>query len=94
MRVLLGMKELLSRPIGAIQSSLYHIIRHPGTWQRIQKEIAAEQLEGRCRDAVISFADTQNLPYFRYSYASLKFIIKTYKLTGIQEPVSMNRCVS
>lgn len=31
----------------------------------MQEEIAGEQVKGKCLDPVISFADTQDLPYLR-----------------------------
>lgn len=67
----IGKARTLIRYIGALQSFLYYTIRHPETWNRMRKELAAEQARGRCRDSVISFADTQKLVYFLYAHTSL-----------------------
>lgn len=50
---------------GAMQSFLYHTMRYPQTWQRVRDEISTEQARGKCLDTIISYADTQNLPYFQ-----------------------------
>ncbi|KAG8160704.1 hypothetical protein KVR01_008968 [Diaporthe batatas] len=49
----------------ALQSFLYHMIRHPTAWRRLQDEIDAARKEGRCQDRIISFADTQKLPFLQ-----------------------------
>ena len=46
-----------------IQAFIYHMIRHPDAWDRAHVEIKAAIREGLCRDAVISFADSQQLLY-------------------------------
>lgn len=48
-----------------IQSTLYHMIRHPETWKLARDEIAAAQREGRCEGRVVSFSDAQRLPYLQ-----------------------------
>lgn len=48
-----------------LQSFLYHMIRHPTAWRRLQDEIDAATREGRCQDRIISFADTQKLPFLQ-----------------------------
>ena len=49
----------------ALQSFFYHMMRHPTAWRRLQDEIDAAIKEGRCGDRIISFADTQRLPFLQ-----------------------------
>ncbi|KAI0023368.1 cytochrome P450 [Xylariomycetidae sp. FL0641] len=49
----------------ALQTFVYHMIKHPSSWRRVQREIATAQLTGHCQDRVISFQDTHKLPYLR-----------------------------
>ncbi|KAI7778495.1 hypothetical protein LA080_002099 [Diaporthe eres] len=49
----------------ALQSFLYHMMRHPTAWRRLRDEIDAASLQGRCQDRIISFADTQKLPFLQ-----------------------------
>ncbi|KAI1871018.1 hypothetical protein JX265_006058 [Neoarthrinium moseri] len=49
----------------ALQSFVYHAIRHPTAWQRVRDEIAEAMKEGHCQGDVISFADAQKLPYLQ-----------------------------
>ncbi|KAL4784109.1 cytochrome P450 [Aspergillus varians] len=50
---------------GALQSFVYHMLRKPQKLQKLRAEIAAERAEGRCNDAVVSFAHAQNLEYLQ-----------------------------
>ncbi|KAK2603379.1 hypothetical protein N8I77_009843 [Diaporthe amygdali] len=49
----------------ALQSFFYHMIRHPTAWQQVRDEIDAASKSGRCQDRIISFADTQKLPFLQ-----------------------------
>ncbi|KAH8680550.1 cytochrome P450 [Xylariales sp. PMI_506] len=50
----------------ALQSTVYHMIRHPNAWQRAREEIdRARDQEGICIDRVISYTDAQKLPYLQ-----------------------------
>ncbi|KAH8592880.1 cytochrome P450 [Bisporella sp. PMI_857] len=49
----------------ALQSFVYHMIRHPNAWTRVRAEIDAAQQEGLCQDAVISYADAQKLSFLQ-----------------------------
>lgn len=49
----------------ALQSFVYHAIRHPGAWERIRGELDMATKEGRCQNQVISFADSQKLVYLQ-----------------------------
>ncbi|KAH9903596.1 cytochrome P450 [Xylariomycetidae sp. FL2044] len=48
-----------------LQSFVYHMIRVPGTWDRVRAEIVAAQKEGRCLDRVITNDDAVQLPYIQ-----------------------------
>ncbi|KAI1879725.1 hypothetical protein JX265_002679 [Neoarthrinium moseri] len=49
-----------------LQSTVYHMIRHPDAWQRAREEIdQAREKDGICRDRVVSYADAQRLPYLQ-----------------------------
>jgi cytochrome P450 len=50
---------------GALQSFVYHMLRKPQYLQKLQAEIAAEQAQGRCNDAVVSYADAANMEYLQ-----------------------------
>ncbi|KAJ0412965.1 cytochrome P450 [Aspergillus carlsbadensis] len=50
---------------GALQSFVYHMLRNPQYLERLQVEIAAEQAQGRCRDAVVSYAHAANMEYLQ-----------------------------
>ncbi|KAF3001003.1 hypothetical protein E8E14_001021 [Neopestalotiopsis sp. 37M] len=50
----------------ALQSTVYHMIRHPNAWQRARAEIdEARAQNGICGDNVIAYADAQRLPYLQ-----------------------------
>lgn len=50
----------------ALQSIIYHMIRHPKTWMRARAEIeGAQEKDGQCRGQVVSIADAQRLPYLQ-----------------------------
>ncbi|KAH9886115.1 cytochrome P450 [Xylariomycetidae sp. FL2044] len=49
----------------ALQSTLYHMIRHPDSWAKAREEIDAARMEGRCLSSVVSNADAQRLPYLQ-----------------------------
>lgn len=48
-----------------IQSTIYHMIRNPETWAKAREEIEAARREDRCEGKVVSYADTQQLPYLQ-----------------------------
>jgi cytochrome P450 len=50
---------------GALQSFVYHLLRHPESWRRAQAEIKAAQAKGRCRGRIVSYLDSQELPYLQ-----------------------------
>ncbi|KAL9075851.1 MAG: hypothetical protein Q9157_003841 [Trypethelium eluteriae] len=47
----------------ALQSFTYFMIKHPESWQRARTEIKMAQREGRCQSRVVSYNDSQELPY-------------------------------
>lgn len=48
------------------QSFIYHMIRLPGAWERARAEILdAQESRGDCKGSVVSFADSQKLPYLQ-----------------------------
>jgi cytochrome P450 len=49
----------------ALQSFVYHMIRHPTAWQRVRDEIDAARKEGFCTDRVVLFDHAQKLPYLQ-----------------------------
>ncbi|CAJ2509204.1 Uu.00g142300.m01.CDS01 [Anthostomella pinea] len=50
----------------ALQSFIYHAIRHPNAWSRMRQEIdEARSKEGACTDRVVTYADAQKLPYLQ-----------------------------
>ncbi|KAK7917833.1 cytochrome P450 [Apiospora marii] len=49
----------------ALQSFVYHMIRHPTAWNRVRGEIDAASRAGRCQDRVISFKDAKELPFLQ-----------------------------
>ncbi|KAI0142065.1 cytochrome P450 [Pestalotiopsis sp. NC0098] len=49
----------------ALQSILYHLTLHPTTYDRARAEIDVARQEGRCGGKVVSFTDTQKLPYLQ-----------------------------
>lgn len=46
-----------------IQSFIYHMIRHPNAWGRAHDEIELAMKQGLCQDYIVSWADSQQLPY-------------------------------
>lgn len=46
-----------------LQSFVYHLLRHPGGWEKIRGEIKAAQREGKCLGEVVSYDDAVQLPY-------------------------------
>lgn len=49
-----------------LQAFVYYMIRHPNAWARVRQEIDdAGAKQGICKDAVISYADAQQLPFFQ-----------------------------
>ncbi|RKU39859.1 hypothetical protein DL546_000216 [Coniochaeta pulveracea] len=59
----------------ALQSFVYHMIRHPTAWQRVRDEIDAARKEGCCTDRVVSFDHAQKLPYLQ---ACIKEAIRVF----------------
>ncbi len=49
--------------LGALQTFVYFMIRHPQSWQRAKDEITAAQGKGRCHGRVVSYEDATRLPY-------------------------------
>lgn len=64
----------------ALQSIVYHMMRHPEAWQRARKEIRDVQAEGRCLDRVVSFGDAQRLPYLE---ACIKEAMRVFGPNGM-----------
>ncbi|CAJ2503302.1 Uu.00g106960.m01.CDS01 [Anthostomella pinea] len=48
-----------------LQSFVYHMIRHPGEWQRVRDEIDAAHKLGRCGQRVVLYEDASQLPYLQ-----------------------------
>jgi hypothetical protein len=44
-----------------IQSFIYHMLRHPNSWQRAQAEIDEATQRGLCQGKVVSYSDAQQL---------------------------------
>ena len=66
-----------------LQSFVYHMIRHETAWKRSREEIRAAQREGRCLDAVVSYADAQEL---RYLQACIKESLRLFGPLGTGLP--------
>ncbi|KAK8110343.1 uncharacterized protein PG998_006800 [Apiospora kogelbergensis] len=49
----------------AIQSFVYHMIANPTSWARAREEIESQRAQGFCKDPVVSYQDSQTLPYLR-----------------------------
>ncbi|KAL2150091.1 hypothetical protein VTH82DRAFT_7767 [Thermothelomyces myriococcoides] len=50
----------------ALQSFIYHMLRHPTAWARVRDEIdTARRERGLCGDRVVSFDHAQQLPYLQ-----------------------------
>ncbi|KUI53743.1 Pisatin demethylase [Cytospora mali] len=59
-----------------LSSFVYHMIRHPDAWQRARAEIEeAQKIRGLCGDRVISYEDTQKLPFLQ---ACIKEAIRVF----------------
>ncbi|KAI0148893.1 cytochrome P450 [Pestalotiopsis sp. NC0098] len=48
-----------------LQSLIYHVIREPTVWKRLQDEVDAAVKDGYCTDAVVSNEDAQRLSYLQ-----------------------------
>ncbi|KAK8102239.1 hypothetical protein PG984_015385 [Apiospora sp. TS-2023a] len=59
----------------ALQSFVYHMIRHPTAWNRVREEVNAAARVGRCQDSVISFKDANELPFLQ---ACIKEAIRVF----------------
>ncbi|KAK8071296.1 hypothetical protein PG997_011499 [Apiospora hydei] len=59
----------------ALQSFVYHMVRHPTAWSRVRAEIDAAARAGRCRDRVVSFKDASELPLLQ---ACIKEAIRVF----------------
>jgi cytochrome P450 len=46
-----------------LQSFVYYMLREPQAWQRCYGEIKKAQVEGKCCDKVVSYADSLELPF-------------------------------
>ncbi|KAI8943409.1 hypothetical protein NX059_001421 [Plenodomus lindquistii] len=46
-----------------IQSFIYHMIRHTDAWERARAEIEEATKKGLCQDRIVSYADSQQLPF-------------------------------
>ena len=66
-----------------LQSFVYHLIRHPGGWQRCRHEATEAQARGKCTDRVVSFADARELPYLQ---ACIKEALRMFGPTGTGLP--------
>jgi cytochrome P450 len=74
---------------GALQSFVYHTLRKPQYLKKLQEEIAAEQAQGRCKDAVVSYADAANMEYLQACVSNPPLqlappLLKTHILIGMQ----------
>ncbi|KAL2277289.1 hypothetical protein FJTKL_00131 [Diaporthe vaccinii] len=49
----------------AMQSFVYHLIRHSNAWQRMRDEIDSAQKEGRCQDQIVTYDDAAKLPFLQ-----------------------------
>lgn len=49
----------------ALQTFVYHMMRHPAALQRARSEIDTAQSEVRCQDQVVSFSDSKQLPFLQ-----------------------------
>ncbi|ETS80355.1 hypothetical protein PFICI_07884 [Pestalotiopsis fici W106-1] len=68
----------------AIQSAVYHMIRHPDAWQRARAEMdQARSQDGICNDGVVSYADAQRLPYLQ---ACVKEALRIFSPVPIGTP--------
>ncbi|KAK6839281.1 cytochrome P450 [Apiospora arundinis] len=59
----------------ALQSFVYHMIRHPTAWSRVRDEIDTAGQNGRCRERAISFKDASELPFLQ---ACIKEAIRVF----------------
>lgn len=59
----------------ALQSFVYHMIRHPTAWARVRREIETAARAGRCQDRVVSFRDANELPLLQ---ACIKEAIRVF----------------
>lgn len=48
-----------------LQSTIYHMVRDPRTWQVARAEILEAQAKGLCLEKVVSYADAQQLNYLQ-----------------------------
>ncbi|CAO2654611.1 Nn.00g113440.m01.CDS01 [Neocucurbitaria sp. VM-36] len=46
-----------------IQAFVYYMIRHPDAWERAHAEVRDATKNGICKDRVVSYADSQQLPF-------------------------------
>ncbi|EWY80070.1 hypothetical protein FOYG_16863 [Fusarium oxysporum NRRL 32931] len=67
----------------AIQSLVYHLIRHPEAWRRVRNEIDAAKAEGSCLGRVVSFRDAEKLTYLR---ACIKEALRMFSPTTMGLP--------
>ncbi|ETS73483.1 hypothetical protein PFICI_14429 [Pestalotiopsis fici W106-1] len=49
----------------SLQSLIYHVIREPRVWKRLQDEVGEAVKQGYCMDPVVSHDDAQRLPYLQ-----------------------------
>lgn len=49
----------------ALQSFIYHMIRHPTAYQKVRDEIYSAKSHGQCKDSVVSYADARGLQYLQ-----------------------------
>ncbi|OTA81553.1 hypothetical protein M434DRAFT_380111 [Hypoxylon sp. CO27-5] len=49
----------------AIQTFVYHMIKYQASWRRARSEIEEAQLQGRCKGRIVSYHDSQLLPYLQ-----------------------------
>lgn len=61
-----------------LSSILYHLVKYPQTYQRLQNEIDTAAREGRVSDPV-TFKETQDLPYLQ---AVIKEALRIHPATG------------
>lgn len=69
--------------LAGLQSFVYHMTQHPECWKRAQDEVSTARKEGKCQDRVVSYADSQQLPYIQ---ACIKEALRIFGPGGMGLP--------
>lgn len=64
----------------SLQSFVYHMVRNQDCWVKARAEIDGARAKGQCLDRVISYEDSQELPYFQ---ACLKEALRLFSPQGL-----------